>query len=105
MHKLDDGSLAAYSSYATSELELAEVKLFKTLPTYLGKASLLKHKDSIIFLNKFAAIKRGSWEERSKQYARLAKLNKFKLNTRKRKDKGKLIVQDRVDAFSKLSVF
>merc|ERR1712127_738030 len=59
MHKLDEDSLSTYDNYALAELTLAEVKLFKTLPTYLGKASLLKHGDRLILLNKFAAIKRG----------------------------------------------
>lgn len=105
MHKLDEDNLSTYDNYALSELALAEVKLFKTLPTYLGKVSLLKHRNKLILLNKFAAIKRGDWEERTRRYARLAKFRKYNLNIKKRKDSGNLVVQEREDYFSRLNIF
>lgn len=66
LHVLDEKYLPFYEEFITTSLSSISNSLNKVLPIYSCKLLILKHNDSLILVNRYLQIKRGSWELRCK---------------------------------------
>lgn len=66
LHILDKKYLPFYEEFIVTSLASISSSLNKVLPIYSCKLLILKHNDTLVLVNRYLQIKRGSWEFRCK---------------------------------------